>query len=206
MNKIILICLLLLSACSADKPQYTSIPAGSTVLVLGDSLSYGTGANKGEDYPALLAKRSGWQIVNEGVLGDTTAQGLARLPQLLEQHKPKLLIVALGGNDFLQQLPLAETTDNLKAILAQSKAQSVIAVMVAIPEFNQVKAAFGNLADHPLYKEIAKESATPLITNVFSEVLSDNKLKSDQVHPNAKGYEVVSEQLAAKLKDLGFSK
>lgn len=206
MSKIILIFLLLLSACGAHKPQYAVIPAGSTVLVLGDSLSYGTGANKGEDYPALLATRSGWHIVNEGVPGDTTAGGLARLPQLLEQHKPTLIIVALGGNDFLQQLPLTETTANLKAILAQSKAQSVIAIMIAIPEFNQMKAAFGNLTDHVLYKEIAKESATPLIANLFSDVLSSNKLKSDQVHPNAKGYEVVSEQLAEKLKDLGFLK
>ena len=206
MNKIILICLLLLSACSAHKPQYAVIPAGSTVLVLGDSLSYGTDANKGEDYPALLATHSGWHIVNESVPGDTTAGGLARLPQLLEQHKPTLIIVALGGNDFLQQLPLTETTANLKAILTQSKAQSVIAIMVAIPEFNQMKAIFGNLTDHPLYKEIAKESATLLIADVFSDVLSDNKLKSDQVHPNAKGYEVVSEQLAEKLKDLGFLK
>ncbi len=64
--------------------------------------------------------------------------------------------------------------------------------MVAIPEFNRMKAVFGNLTDHPLYKEIAKESATLLIADALSDVLSDNNLKSDQVHPNAKGYEVVS--------------
>lgn len=206
MNKIILICLLLLTACGADKPKYALIAPGSTVLILGDSLSYGTGANKGEDYPTLLAKRSGWNIVNEGVPGDTTIGGLARLPQLLEQHKPKLLIVELGGNDFLQQVPRTETTANLKTILAESKKQGIITVMVAIPEINQMKAAFGNLADHPLYEEIAKETTTPLITNVFSKVLSDNKLKSDQVHANAKGYAAVSDQFSEKLKDLGLLK
>ena len=174
------------------------------MLILGDSLSYGTGANPGEDYPSLLAKTTGWQIINEGVPGDTAGGGLERLPALLEQDNPKLLIVELGGNDFIHQLPQSDTIRNLKAILALAKAKGVKTILMAIPEMSPLKAAFGNLSDHPLYEAIAKETATPLVADVFADVLSDNTLKSDQIHPNAQGYAMVSKNMVTKLKLLGF--
>jgi len=196
---------LILASCGVGSEKHAAIPQGTTVLILGDSLSYGTGANAGEDYPTLLAKSTGWQIINEGVPGDTTAGGLERLPALLEQHQPKLLIVELGGNDLLRQTSQTEIISNLKAILAVAKAQNMQAILVAIPEFSPLKATFGNLSDHPLYAAIAKETTTPLIADVFSQVLSDRDLKSDQIHANAKGYAVVSQQMHEKLKELGFT-
>ena len=93
-----------LAACNS-KEKLPAIPAGSTVLILGDSLSFGTGAGKGQDYPTLLAVNTGWNIINAGVPGDTSAQGLARLPDLLEVHQPTVLMVELGGNDFLMRHP-----------------------------------------------------------------------------------------------------
>jgi acyl-CoA thioesterase I len=197
---------LILVSCGGGSEKYAAIPQGATVLVLGDSLSYGTGANTGEDYPTLLVKSTGWNIINEGVPGDTSAGGLARLPALLEAHQPKLLIVELGGNDFLQSVPNTETIANLKAILAQAKSSGVTTILVAIPEFNRLKAAFGKLSDHPLYATLAEETATPLISEVFSEVLSDGKLKSDPVHANALGYAEVAKQTHEKLQELGFVK
>jgi acyl-CoA thioesterase-1 len=205
MKKLIyLLFIFTLASCGKDVQKHSVVPAGATVLVLGDSLSYGTGANTGEDYPTLLAKSTGWNVINEGIPGDTSAGGLARLPSLLEQHQPKLLIVELGGNDFLHHAPHTETIANLKAILAEAKANSVTTILVAIPEINALKAAVGNLSDHPLYETLAKETNTPLITDVFSDVLSDRALKSDQIHANAKGYAVVSEMFGEKLKELGF--
>ena len=208
MKKFILICMLFLAACGSDKPKYTAIPQGSTVLILGDSLSYGTGANldanTGEDYPSLLAKSTGWNMINEGVPGDTTAGGLARLPDLLKEHNPKLLIVELGGNDLLRQTSPTEITQNLNSILSLAKAQGIQTILVAMPEISTLKATFGNLSDHPLYEAVAKETSIPLITDVFSDVLSDKDLKADQIHPNAKGYAVVSEKFGEKLKELGY--
>ncbi len=120
MNKLILILVSILFAlllsCSDSKPKNLTIPQGATVLILGDSLSYGTGANAGEDYPSLLAKATSWNIINAGISGDTTAGGLERLPELIAKHQPKLLIVELGGNDFLQRLPQNQTIENLKTI------------------------------------------------------------------------------------------
>ncbi len=209
MKKLIyLLFIFALVSCGKSVEKYAAIPQGATVLILGDSLSYGTGANlganKGEDYPALLAKSTGWKIINEGIPGDTTAGGLERLPSLLEQHQPKLLMVVLGGNDFLRHVPQIQTIANLKAILAQAKEKGVTSILVAIPEVSALRAAVGNLQDHPLYEKLAEETATPLIAEVFAEVLSDRDLKADQIHANALGYRVISDKLYVKLQELGY--
>lgn len=205
MKKLVyLLFILILASCSQGE-KYPPIPKGATVVILGDSLSYGTGANQGEDYPTLLAKTTGWNIINAGIPGDTTAGGLERLPELLEGHQPKLLILELGGNDLLRHMPQNQTIANLKAILSLSKAHGVKTILIAIPEVSALRAAVGSLSDHPLYENIAKETATPLITDVFSDVLSDNALKSDQIHPNAQGYAVVGHKMVEALKRLGFA-
>jgi acyl-CoA thioesterase I len=214
MKKIIFLLLIVVTAIAMawsggdDVVKQAAIPQGAIVLVLGDSLSYGTGANlgakTGEDYPALLAKSTGWNIINAGIPGDTTEGGLQRLPALLEAHQPKLLIVELGGNDLLRQAPQTEIVHNLKTILSMAKTQGIASVLVAIPEISPLKAAVGNLSDHPLYENIAKETNTPLIADVFSDVLSDRDLKSDQIHANALGYRVISDKLYVKLQELGY--
>ncbi|MES2636894.1 MAG: arylesterase [Pseudomonadota bacterium] len=194
----------LITACS-ETEKYPAIPKASTVLILGDSLSYGAGAKEDEDYPTLLSKSTGWTIINKGIPGDTTAGGLERLPDLLTEYQPQLLIVELGGNDMLQQLPQSQTSANLRTILTLAKAQNIPTVLVAIPEINPLRAAIGNLVDHTMYEAIAKETATPLIEDAFSEVLSDKALKADQIHPNAAGYLKVSEKIYAALQKLGFA-
>ena len=78
-------------------------------------------------------------------------------------------------------------------------------MLVAIPEFNALQAAVGNLSDHMMYESIAEETATPLIAEVFSDVLSDKALKADEVHPNAQGYVQVGNKMREKLKQLGFA-
>ncbi|MCX7628069.1 MAG: arylesterase [Methylophilaceae bacterium] len=197
-----LLLLALLAACSA--PRHAPIPAGATVLVLGDSLSYGTGAAAGEDYPTLLASRTGWNVINAGVPGDTTEGGLKRLPDLLEAHAPQLLLVELGGNDFLRRVPLPQIRNNLKAILAQARVHGVPAVLVAVPRPNLFGAALRSLSDDPLYAELAAETHTPLIADVLSDTLSKNELKADPLHPNAEGYRKIADDMVDALKELGF--
>ncbi len=199
---LLLVLAVLLVACS--HPKHAAIPAGATVLVLGDSVSYGTGANPGEDYPALLAARTGWNIINAGVPGDTTADGLERLPALLEEHAPKLVLVELGGNDFLRQVPRQETVANLKSILTQITAKGIPAVLVGVPRPNLLGAAVGSLSDDPIFAEIGKETATPVVEEVLSDVLAKNALKADPIHPNAEGYRKVAEGMREALQKLGF--
>lgn len=198
----VLLSVFMLFACS--KPAHDPIPAGSTVLILGDSISYGTGANKGEDYPTLLAARTGWNVINAGVPGDTSAGGLERLPDLLEEHAPKFVIVELGGNDFLQQQASSQVASNLKSILSEIKSRDIPATMIAVPSFSPVAAAVGNLSDSPIYRQVGEETQTPVVEDILAEVLSKNSLKADPIHPNATGYRKFEEALAEALKDLGF--
>jgi acyl-CoA thioesterase I len=192
-----------LVACGEEQ-RYTPLPKTATVAILGDSLSYGTGAAKGQDYPSLLAANTGWNIINAGVPGDTSADGLQRLQDLLENHEIDLLIVELGGNDFLKRVPEAETMHNLKSILTEIKAHNIQPLLVAIPEFSPFGAAVGSLSDHSLYKKLAKETDTPLIEDIFSDVLAKNGLKADPIHPNAEGYRVIEENLRKALAKKGF--
>lgn len=198
----VLLLMAILTACSGEK--LPAIPAGSTVLILGDSLSYGTGASKGQDYPTLLAQTTSWHVINAGVPGDTSEQGLARLPALLEDHQPKLLMIELGGNDFLKKVPITQTEANLRAIIQAAKLKSLPTLLIAIPDYQPVKAAFGGLSDHTLYATIAEETQIPLVEDIFSPVLSKNSLKADYVHPNAAGYKVVEAALRESLAELGL--
>ena len=195
-------------ACDSEY-RHSPLPSTSNVVILGDSLTYGTGAGSGEDYASLLASKTGWNVINAGVPGNTSYDGLARLPGILEAHergeqKIDLLIVELGGNDFLKHVPEPETVSNLKSILMQAKGRNIQTALIAIPKFSPVGAAFGTLSDHPLYEKLAEETGTPLIEDLFSDVLAKNSLKADPIHPNAKGYRVVADELHDALVSLGF--
>ena len=198
--------ILLLATCliACSHPRHDAIPAGATVLVLGDSLSYGTGAEKGEDYPSILATLSGWNVINAGVPGDTSADGLERLPGLLEETTPRLILVELGGNDFLRHVDRDETRRNLATIIGKIKAKKVPVVLLAVPTPNIFGAAVGNLSDAPLYEEVGKETDVPVISDILSEVLSKNANKSDTIHPNATGYRLIGERLTLTLRELGY--
>ncbi len=194
---------LILAACSSE-PQFPPLPRGANVLILGDSLSHGTGAAEGEDYPSLLAASTGWNIINAGVPGDTSAGGLQRLPDLLNRHEVDLLIVELGGNDFIHRVPQQETINNLRAILSEAKANDIQPLLLAIPAFSPFGAAVGSLSDHELYRQLAKETDTPLVEDIFSDVLAKNALKADPIHPNTEGYRLVEEGLRKALSKKGF--
>jgi acyl-CoA thioesterase-1 len=199
-----LLCITLVLVACSSAPKLAAIPAGATVLILGDSLSYGTGAAEGQDYPSLLAQHSGWDVVNAGIPGNTSAQGLARLPDLLDEHQPALLMIELGGNDFLRKIALSETEANLRAIIQAVKLKRIPTVLIAIPDYQPAKAAFGDLDDHPLYAKLAEETQTTLVSDMFSPVLSTGALKADYVHPNAAGYQVVADNLRESLEGLGL--
>ncbi|OFN87401.1 arylesterase [Neisseria sp. HMSC064E01] len=194
---------LLLAACGGKSgKKQTKIAAGNTVLALGDSLTYGYGASPAESYPAQLQKLTGWDIINGGISGDTSAQALSRLPALL-QRKPKLVLISIGGNDFLRKLPEAETRNNIAETIESVQKENTPAILVGVPHLS-VGALFGHLSDHPLYQELAEQYKIPLFEGAWSEILSDEKLKSDQIHANAAGYRIFAEKLERFLREEGF--
>ncbi|PJK09624.1 arylesterase [Lysobacteraceae bacterium NML95-0200] len=194
--------LLLLAACGDNRPRQQPLPASATVLALGDSLTAGVGASESGAYPAQLARLTGWQVINGGVSGDTSAQALARLPELLRQ-KPDLVLVSIGGNDFLRRLPEANTRANISQIITTVQAENIPVVLIAVPQLS-VGALFGSLSDSPLYQTLAKQHQVPLMEDGWSQILSDKSLKSDQIHANAEGYRLFAEKMAEFLRREGF--
>ena len=194
---------LLLTACGRKSSRtHATSPEGSPVLALGDSLTFGYGANPGESYPAQLQKLTGWSVVNGGVSGDTSAQALSRLPTLLAR-KPKLVIVGIGDNDFLRKVPEEQTRANIAKIIETVQKENIPAVLVGVPHIT-LGALFGHLSDHPLYEDLSKEYGIPLFGGAWAEILGDNNLKSDQIHANGKGYRKFAEDLNQFLRKQGF--
>ena len=201
---LLLAAMVLVAACS--KAKEAVLPPGSRVLALGDSLTAGNGVASEEAWPSLLAGRTGWLVVNGGVSGDTSAGALQRLPALLEEHSPVLVLVMLGGNDMLRHLPEAETVANLDQILGQIKAHGAKAVLLATPRPSAAGAVFRSLSAAGFYQGVAERHKLPLIRNALAEVLSDPQLKGDPLHPNATGHALLSEKLFAELKSIGYAR
>ena len=194
----------LLPACGKTPKRATLVPAGATVLALGDSLTAGVGAPPEAAYPTVLAARTGWQVVNGGVSGDTSAQALARLPALLADHPPALVIVSIGGNDFLRRLPEADTRAHVQRICELARQAGAQVLLVAVPRPSLMAAAGGPLTDHPLYADIARTLDLPLHREGWAEVLGDERLRSDTVHANAEGYAQFARSLAGTAHAVGL--
>lgn len=181
------------------------VPAGSTVLALGDSLTFGTGASPAAAYPAVLAQLTGWNVINAGVPGNTSAQALKRLPGLLDEYRPQLVIISIGGNDFLRQLPEADTRANITTICKLVLNSGAQVLLVAVPKVS-IAAALGQLSDHPLYAELASTLKVPLQHDGWSRILADSALRSDAVHANAQGYAQFAQSLYQTAVAMGLLK
>lgn len=190
------------AACSARKAE--PLPPGTVVLALGDSITAGYGLAPEQAWPALLAEKTGWQIVNGGVSGDKTGDALARLPALMDEHAPKLVLVTLGGNDMLRKLPEEQTRGNLAHILELVRSRKAQPVLLATPKPSLAGVVFQNLTPPPFYAEIAKERKVPLIADAIPDVLSDPALKLDQLHPNAEGHQALAGKTFDALRKLGY--
>ena len=188
-----------LVACSS-KANNARIAKGATVVALGDSLTEGFGANTA--YPTVLQEITGWNVVNHGVSGNTSADILNRLPETLSLN-PKLVLFGIGGNDFLRKVDENETKNNIIKAIQQMKKNHIPIVLIAEPHFT-VSALFGSFKDHPMYEEIAKQENIALASDLWSNILSDKSLKSDQIHANDAGYRQFAEKLAQFLKQQGF--
>ncbi|WP_088286602.1 GDSL-type esterase/lipase family protein [Ideonella sp. A 288] len=185
-------------------PKATPVPPGATVLALGDSLTQGTGAPPEAAYPAVLAGLTGWQVVNAGVSGNTSAQGLDRLPALLAEHRPALVLLGLGGNDLLRRLPDEALRDNLRRAITLAREAGAQVMLIAVPRPTVTAAFTGSLTDHPLYAQLADELGLPLQRQGWSEVLADERLRSDNIHANAEGYAQFAQNLRATAQAVGL--
>lgn len=196
--------LILASGCSrSTQPKGKTLAADATLLCLGDSLTFGYGAAAGASYPERLEQLTGHVTQNAGLNGDTAEGALARLPGLLRNNAPGLVLVSIGGNDFLRNVPPERTRAALKAIM-QSAARNAQVALIAQPKPTLLAAATGSLKDHEVYADVAGETGVALFAGGWAHVLARPELRSDQIHANAQGYGVFAERLASWLRDLKF--
>lgn len=179
------------------KPSLPSLPSGATVLAFGDSLTFGTGATERESYPAVLERLTGRRVVRSGVPGEVSAAGLARLPAVLADTRPQLMILIHGGNDILRRGDERQTAANLRNTIKLAREQGIAVLMLSVPKPGLF------LSAAPFYAEVAQSLDIAYDAETLPKILGDNALKSDPVHPNAQGYARLANGIAAKLRAAG---
>jgi len=186
-----------LASCGEGVPRVPAVGPNEVIVAFGDSLTYGTGAAESESYPAVLAQLIGRRVVRAGVPGEVTAQGLARIEQVIEAHRPALVIVCLGGNDMLRRVDEAQIRSNLRRIISTIRGGGISVVLVGVPRPALLTSAAA------FYGELAQEYRIPYEGKILNDVMHQLDLKADLIHPNAKGYRRMAEALAELLKKAG---
>ncbi|AFZ34671.1 lipolytic protein G-D-S-L family [Stanieria cyanosphaera PCC 7437] len=167
---------------------------GSPIIVFGDSITAGAGVGTEAAYPHILSTSLDLLILNQGRGGDTTATALTRLQQDVLSQEPWLVIVALGGNDFLQQVPLAQTEQNLRQIITriQQARHCAIAVVLGM----NVEPFNGDYKK--MYERVAKDTQAYLIPEVLAG-LNNPRYLYDRIHPNQIGHQIIANRIAQRL-------
>jgi acyl-CoA thioesterase-1 len=181
--------------------------AESTIVVVGDSLSSGYGLPLDQSWVSMLEDRLqaegyGYDVVNASISGDTSSGGLARLPGLLDSHRPAIVIIELGGNDGLRGQPVHSLRANLSAMIELAKdrgARPVLTGMQIPPNYGPSYAS----AFAAVYEELASQHDIPLVGFLLDNVaLNSELMQSDGIHPNARGSEVMLDNVWNVLAEL----
>jgi acyl-CoA thioesterase I len=189
-------CIACLAATPALGQSAAAAGAKKKLLVVGDSLSAEYGITRGSGWVALLATRvakeaPGWQVVNASISGDTTSGGRSRLPALLKQHAPALVIVELGGNDALRGLPLAMTQDNLRAMARAARAAGARVLLVGMAVPPNYGRQYGE-DFFALFGKVAKAEGAALVPFLLHGVAdiadADSMFQPDRIHPKAEAH------------------
>jgi acyl-CoA thioesterase I len=186
-----------IAGCGEKVPRLAPVGTNDVIVAFGDSLTYGTGATEAESYPVVLGRLIKRNVVPAGVPGEVTAGGLARLESVIEEHRPALVIVCLGGNDMLRKLDDGQIRANLREIIRAIKAKGISVVLVGVPRPALITSA------PAFYEELAREFGIPYEGKIVTSVLYKPELKADPIHPNAQGYRKVAEAVAELLKKAG---
>ncbi len=162
--------------------------SGKNVVCFGDSITMGYGAKRGDDYPTELSKLTNYSIVNSGIDGETSSEGLKRLKSDVLDREPLLVIVEFGGNDFLRRVPFEETISNIEQMIQTIQNSGAMVALVDLginfPE---------DLARYSIeYKRLSEKYKTIFIPKILKGIIADISLKSDVLHPNSKGYKIIA--------------
>ena len=201
---LLLVLFILLIACNKSEKVFDKLPDNAVILAFGDSLTYGTNVDKAQSYPSILAQLSSRSVINAGVAGELSADGLNRLPAVLDEEQPQLLILIHGGNDILRRIPHEQTAANLTAMIAEAKKRNIKVVMLGVPALQLFSVVgLSTLESDPLYQQVAETENVPIDLKSLPEIISSRELRSDEVHPNVQGYQRLAEAIFNLLKNTG---
>ena len=196
---LILIALFFLSACEAAPiAVFEKLPQDAIILAFGDSLTYSSGAPRGSDYPSSLTALSQHKVINAGVPGEVSSNGLKRLPAVLDKYQPGLLILIHGGNDLLGRMPEQQLADNLRQMIDIARQRNIKVLMLGVP-----KPRLFLLDSAEIYQQIAEGQQVPIDLETLPNILGDNALKADAIHSNSEGYRLMAESIHRLLVDTG---
>jgi acyl-CoA thioesterase I len=190
------ICFCLLTGCT-EATKIPPLPSDGVLLAFGDSLTFGTGAAEGESYPAVLERLTGHRVANYGIPGEISADGLARLPGVLEKERPALLILCHGANDLLRRMDQGQAAENLRRMVRLARERGISVVLIAVPSPDL------SLTPPKFYSEVAAEFDVPIEKKELERILRKGALKSDYIHPNGAGYRQLAEALDSLLRRSG---
>jgi acyl-CoA thioesterase I len=178
-------------------PKVTNLDSrGANIIAFGDSLTAGYGAAAGEDYPSRLSSILGLPILNAGVSGDTTESALSRVDADVLARDPRIVILGLGGNDYLRGVSIGTTESNLRSIIHKIQAAGAMVALLGY-RFPSLTANY-----EKMYERVAKDEGCLLIPNLLHGIETDPSLKSDEIHPNARGYQLIAERVAGPCRKL----
>jgi acyl-CoA thioesterase-1 len=189
--------LFFLTACGQRQTDFQPLSPRAVIVAFGDSLTFGTGATPATSYPANLATIINHRVINAGVPGEETSAGLVRIKSVLAQYHPALVIVCLGGNDFLHKKPDAQIKENLKAIIQIIQDSGAQVFLLGVP------AVSINLVVPDFYAELGQEMSVPVDNDSLSNLEGKREYKSDYIHLNAAGYKVFAQEIADYLQQHG---
>lgn len=165
------------------------------IVAYGDSLIEGVGASKTGGFVALLSEKIDEDIVNLGVSGDTTRDGVERINDVLEQN-PRLVFVLLGGNDFIKKIAKEETFSNLRTIVGTIQAEGAVVVLLG------VRGGIVRDGYDSNFKDLARETGSVYVPNVLGGVFGNPELMSDVIHPNQAGYQFIADKVYVETEKL----
>lgn len=196
-NKFLIIALLgysIIALAGCAKPKIKNIDSkGKNIICFGDSITFGYGADTGEDYPSLLAKMVNIPVINAGVSADTSSDGLARIQADVLDKQPLLVIIEFAANDFIKKIPVSTTLNNIKEMTDKIQANGA---MVALADASAGMILGGY---RPGLYRIAQEKGAIFIPGILKGIITNPGLKSDFIHPNAKGYDMIAHKVYRRV-------
>ena len=189
--------ILIISGCGEKTPSLSSLSNDSVILAFGDSLTYGYNVSKTESYPVVLETLTGLKVINGGISGEISKQGLKRLPNVLDEYHPQLMILCHGGNDLLRKMDMKDMESNIRSMIQLSLDRGIPVILLGVPKPGLFLSSFD------IYEKIATSMGIIFIKDLIPNILGDKSLKSDSMHPNKEGYYFMAEEVYKILMDNG---